>query len=115
MSRRLARWLLLASGMAVVATATAGAANVVGSETTPVAIAGVDHIPTVVADMDAAGGRDSRLGLVLRPGRVQDNGLRNLPVTFVDGAGIGLLCRWIDRPSLTALESGQSPCLRGLS
>lgn len=115
MSRRLARWLLLASGMAVVATATAGVAIVVGSETTPVAIAGVDHIPAVVAGLGAAGGRYSWLGFALRPGRVQDNGLSNLHVTFVDGAGIGLLCRWIDGPSLTALESGQSPCLRGLS
>ena len=115
MSRRLARWLLLASGMAVVATANAGAANAVGSETTPVAIAGVDHIPTVVAGLGAAGGRNSRLGFALKPGREQGNGLSNLHVTLVDGAGIGLLCRWIDRPSLTALESGQSPCLRGLS
>lgn len=63
---------------------------------TPAALAGdslvaLDHMPLVVADLDAASRTYARLGFALKPGRRHSNGLRNQHVKFPDGSGIELL------------------------
>jgi catechol 2,3-dioxygenase-like lactoylglutathione lyase family enzyme len=52
---------------------------------------GIDHIPTVVSDLEAARETYRRIGFSLKPGRPHDNGLRNSHVKFPDGSGIELL------------------------
>ncbi len=52
---------------------------------------GIDHIPTVVEDLDESSARYRELGFVLKPGRAHDNGLLNRHVKFKDGSGIELL------------------------
>ncbi|HRQ63353.1 MAG TPA: VOC family protein [Xanthomonadaceae bacterium] len=52
---------------------------------------GLDHIPTVVADLDQASNTYRRLGFSLKPGRSHENGLRNHHVKFRDGSGIELI------------------------
>lgn len=52
---------------------------------------GIDHIPTVVADLEKASETFQRLGFSLKPGRPHPNGLRNNHVKFEDGSGIELI------------------------
>ncbi len=54
-------------------------------------LAGIDHLPTVVADLERASTTYRQLGFALKPGRPHDNGLRNLHLKFPDGSGIELL------------------------
>lgn len=55
------------------------------------AIIGLDHIPTVVSDLERAQDTYRRLGFALKPGRAHANGLRNAHVKFEDGSGIELI------------------------
>lgn len=52
---------------------------------------GIDHIPTLVADLNQADAAYRRLGFALKAGRVHLNGLRNQHLKFKDGSGIELL------------------------
>ncbi len=55
------------------------------------ALIGIDHMPTVVADLEKASDSFRRLGFSLKPGRVHENGLRNNHIKFKDGSGIELI------------------------
>jgi hypothetical protein len=54
-------------------------------------LVGLDHVPTVVADLDQASEDYRRIGFSLKPGRAHDDGLRNRHVKFRDGSGIELI------------------------
>ncbi|HEX7802770.1 MAG TPA: VOC family protein [Pseudoxanthomonas sp.] len=55
-------------------------------------LVGIDHIPTVVADLEEATAFYKRLGFSIKPGRFHENGLRNSHVKFKDGSGVELIC-----------------------
>jgi len=73
-------------GAALALSATLAAAAADGPS-----LIGIDHIPTVVANLDAASDSYRQLGFALKPGRAHENGLRNNHVKFKDGSGIELL------------------------
>jgi hypothetical protein len=52
---------------------------------------GIDHIPTVVGNLEQASDTYRRLGFSLKPGRFHENGIRNQHVKFRDGSGIELI------------------------
>lgn len=52
---------------------------------------GIDHIPTLVENLEEATASYRRLGFSLKPGRFHENGLRNSHVKFKDGSGIELI------------------------
>ncbi len=52
---------------------------------------GIDHIPTVVENLDEAAASYQRLGFSLKPGRAHENGLRNRHIKFEDGSGVELI------------------------
>ena len=52
---------------------------------------GIDHMPTVVADLHKASESYRRIGFSLKPGRPHENGLQNRHVKFKDGSGIELI------------------------
>lgn len=52
---------------------------------------GIDHIPTVVQNLEEATASFQRLGFSVKPGRLHGNGLRNSLVKFQDGSGIELI------------------------
>jgi hypothetical protein len=54
-------------------------------------LVGLDHMPTVVADLGQASDDYRQIGFSLKPGRPHEDGLRNLHVKFKDGSGIELL------------------------
>ena len=54
-------------------------------------IAGLDHMPLAVHDLDRAQDVFRDLGFAIKPGRRHDNGIRNAHVKFPDGSGIELL------------------------
>jgi catechol 2,3-dioxygenase-like lactoylglutathione lyase family enzyme len=54
-------------------------------------VTGIDHVPTAVADLEAAQARFRALGFTLKPGRPHDNGIRNAHAKFGDGASIELI------------------------
>lgn len=55
-------------------------------------LVGIDHMPVVVADLDAAVASYQRLGFSIKPGRFHENGIRNSHVKFKDGSGVELIC-----------------------
>ena len=55
------------------------------------ALIGIDHMPTIVADLSQASASYRRMGFSLKSGRLHDNGLRNNHVKFKDGSGIELI------------------------
>jgi catechol 2,3-dioxygenase-like lactoylglutathione lyase family enzyme len=59
----------------------------------------LDHVTIAVADMEVASStfRD-RLGFSLKPGRLHDNGLRNVHVRFADGSALELMSLGPGRP-----------------
>lgn len=83
-------WVLLLAACGV-ARAGEGAGD--GAREAPggASLIGIDHMPTVVADLDQASAAFRRLGFALKPGRAHGNGLRNRHVKFPDGSGIELL------------------------
>src|SRR5262245_30871681 len=60
-----------------------------GAEDEP--IAGLDHIPTAVRDLEAASARYRALGFVLKPGRLHDDSILNNHAKFPDGTEIELI------------------------
>ena len=48
-------------------------------------VAGLDHVPVAVRDLEAAAADYRRLGFVLKPGRPHANGIRNVHAKFADG------------------------------
>jgi len=79
---------------------------------------GIDHIPLVVKDLDAAGDAYRRLGFAIKPGRVHSDGIRNEHVKFKDGAGIELITAPAATDALTEryrilLSEGEGPAYVG--
>jgi catechol 2,3-dioxygenase-like lactoylglutathione lyase family enzyme len=64
-------------------------------------IAGLDHIPIAVNDLEAAADRYRSFGFVLKPGRPHDNGIRNQHVKFPDGTELELITAPAARDALT--------------
>lgn len=54
-------------------------------------VRGIDHMPVAVADLDTATRDFERLGLVMKPGRPHDDGIRNRHAKFPNGGGIELI------------------------
>jgi catechol 2,3-dioxygenase-like lactoylglutathione lyase family enzyme len=65
----------------------AGAASV----QRPALLAGVDHVPVAVRNLERAAETYRRLGFVLKPGTPHANGVRNLHAKFRDGTEIELI------------------------
>jgi hypothetical protein len=57
----------------------------------PGAIAGIDHIPLAVRDLDLATMDFERLGFSIKPGRQHQTGIRNRHIKFPDGSGLELI------------------------
>jgi catechol 2,3-dioxygenase-like lactoylglutathione lyase family enzyme len=78
------------------------------------AVAGLDHVPIAVRDLEAAAETYKRLGFALKPGRQHDNGIRNQHVKFPDGTELELITAPEARDALTTtyrkhLEAGDGP------
>ncbi len=54
-------------------------------------IAGIDHMPFAVRDLDRAEATFRELGFAIKPGRPHDNGIHTALVKFPDGSGIELI------------------------
>jgi hypothetical protein len=54
-------------------------------------IVGVDHVPVVVRDLDAASATYRDLGFVFKPGRLHDNSISNNHAKYPDGTEIELI------------------------
>lgn len=54
-------------------------------------VAGIDHVPIAVNDLDRAAADYRLLGFTLKPGRPHDNGIRNLHAKFADGTELELI------------------------
>lgn len=84
------------------------------------AIIGLDHIPTVVSDLERAQDTYRWLGFSLKPGRAHANGLRNAHVKFEDGSGIELIAPpheatdELTRDYLERLKHGEGPAYLSL-
>lgn len=83
------------------------------------AVAGLDHVPVAVRDLDAAATTYRRLGFVLKPGRPHANGIRNLHAKFPDGTEIELITAPGARDPLTTkyrrhLAGGEGPAFLAL-
>lgn len=82
-------------------------------------IAGLDHIPIAVRDLEQAGDDYRRLGFTLKPGRVHEDGIRNLHAKFADGTELELITAGAARDALTRhyvehLRAGDGPAFLGL-
>jgi catechol 2,3-dioxygenase-like lactoylglutathione lyase family enzyme len=83
------------------------------------AIAGLDHVPIAVRDLEAAARTYRRLGFVLKPGRPHANGIRNLHAKFPDGTELELITAPKAADDLTRtyvrhLEDGDGPAFLAL-
>jgi catechol 2,3-dioxygenase-like lactoylglutathione lyase family enzyme len=83
------------------------------------AVAGLDHVPIAVADLEKAAERYRALGFALKPGRPHDIGIRNLHVMFPDGTELELITAPAARDALTAtyrrhLAAGDGPAFLAL-
>lgn len=79
---------------------------------------GIDHIPLVVKDLEAAADTYRRLGFAIKPGRLHSDGIRNAHVKFEDGAGIELITAPGATDALTEryrrlLSQGEGPAYVG--
>lgn len=77
-------------------------------------IAGLDHIPIAVADLDRAARQYRELGFALKPGTPHANGIRNQHVKFADGTELELITAPEARDALTIkyrrhLRAGDGP------
>ena len=82
-------------------------------------VAGLDHVPIAVADLEKAGDTYRRLGFALKPGRPHANGIRNLHAKFPDGTEIELITAPAARDPLTTkyrrhLAGGDGPAFLAL-
>jgi hypothetical protein len=75
-------------GLLVLLGATPAAAQ---WRTMPSALAGIDHIPFVVHDLQVASTSWRNLGFTVKDGSTSANGIANSHVKFEDGSGIELL------------------------
>jgi hypothetical protein len=78
------------------------------------AIAGLDHIPIAVQDLESAASHYRQLGFALKPGRPHENGIRNQHAKFPDGTELELITAPKPVDPLTAtyrrhLASGDGP------
>ena len=65
-------------------------------------IAGLDHVPIAVGDLDAAAARYRALGFALKPGRPHANGIRNQHAKFADDGGHGTTFNQLHRIKMDA-------------
>ncbi|WP_161964343.1 VOC family protein [Chitinophaga flava] len=82
-------------------------------------ITGLDHVPVAVKNLDSAASRYRALGFALKPGRLHDNGIRNLHVKFKDGTELELITAAEPRDALTReyrqhLAAGEGPAFLAL-
>jgi len=89
------------------------------SQRRPALLAGVDHVPVAVRDLEKAGDIYRRLGFVLKPGMPHANGIRNLHAKFPDGTEIELITapKAIDQLTQTYvdhLKQGDGPAFLAL-
>jgi catechol 2,3-dioxygenase-like lactoylglutathione lyase family enzyme len=82
-------------------------------------VAGLDHIPIAVSDLEKASEQYKRLGFALKPGRPHANGIRNQHVKFPDGTELELIIAPEARDPLTTtyrrhLASGDGPAFLAL-
>lgn len=110
MSRALPLWLALT----FIASASVGS-----SQQRPRLLAGIDHVPVAVRDLERAGETYRRLGFVLKPGTPHANGIRNLHAKFRDGTEIELITapKAVDaltRTYLEHLKQGDGPAFLAL-
>jgi hypothetical protein len=80
----------------------------------PEAVVGLDHIPLVVHDLEAASTRWRDLGFNVKPGATLDNGITDNHVKFEDGSGIELFTVPAAVDDVTTqyremLEAGEGP------
>lgn len=81
-------------------------------------IAGLDHVPIAVSDLDKAASRYQMLGFALKPGEAHENGIQNQHIKFPDGTEIELISADEPRDPLTAeylahQASGDGPAFIG--
>lgn len=82
-------------------------------------IAGIDHMPFAVRDLERAQAAFRDLGFAIKPGRVHDDGIRNAHVKFPDGSGIELITVSAAVDALTTryvqlLDQGEGPAFFAL-
>lgn len=82
-------------------------------------VAGIDHVPIAVANLDSAAANYARMGFALKPGRPHDNGIRNVHIKFQDGTELELITASEARDDLTReyrafLEHGDGPAFVAL-
>lgn len=77
-------------------------------------LAGIDHIPVAVRDLDAATADFKQLGFAIKPGREHAGGIRNRHIKFPDGSGLELITPGAATDELSAdylehLRAGDGP------
>jgi catechol 2,3-dioxygenase-like lactoylglutathione lyase family enzyme len=82
-------------------------------------IAGLDHVPIAVTDLDAASAHYRALGFALKPGRPHANGIRNQHAKFPDGTELELITAPAATDALTTtyrrhLAQGDGPAFLAL-
>ncbi|MEO5898028.1 MAG: VOC family protein [Vicinamibacterales bacterium] len=97
------------SGSVLIAQAPAGSRGAGAA-----VIAGLDHIPIAVNDLEQAADDYRALGFALKPGRPHDNGIRNQHVKFPDVTELELITAPAASDRLTTtyrrhLEKGDGP------
>lgn len=104
--------------MVVVTALAIGGAGVFAHQRPPL-LAGVDHVPVAVRDLERAADTYRRLGFVLKPGTPHANGIRNLHAKFADGTEIELITAPKPADKLTReyvdhLKQGEGPAFLAL-
>jgi len=82
-------------------------------------IAGVDHIPIAVRDLDAASAQYRLLGFTLKPGRLHANSILNLHAKHADGTELELITATEPRDALAEkylryIAAGDGPAFLAL-
>ena len=78
------------------------------------ALAGIDHIPIAVRNLEQASEDFKRFGFSIKPGRQHSTGVRNKHIKFPDGSGLELITASIGTDELSAvylnhLKDGDGP------
>lgn len=99
--------------------ASFGSAVVGSAQPRPAGVAGLDHVPIAVADLEKAAERYRALGFTLKPGRPHDNGIRNQHAKFADKTELELITAPEARDGLTTtyrryLAQGDGPAFLAL-
>jgi catechol 2,3-dioxygenase-like lactoylglutathione lyase family enzyme len=94
-------------------------ALLVGCAPAQTPIAGVDHIPIAVKDLDVAADRYRALGFTLKPGRPHDNSIRNVHAKNADRTELELITATEPRDALATsylrmIEAGEGPAYLAL-